>query len=115
MIAYHITKKDYVYSILEHGILPCDRIPSGAYSGHRGMSLPINKTHYESIYGFNPVFLTLDVKEAVERMGVRGQISEWCVIECDTDFSYGQFSFERLTKEVTPRQIRHIKCLSGWL
>lgn len=115
MIAYHITKKEYMESIWQHGILPCDEIPVGKYSGHRGLSRRISENKYNLFYGFTPVFLTLDVKEAISRIGLRGDIKEWCVIECDTDYTLGRFSFEILTKKVTSSQIRHVTCLSGWI
>lgn len=112
MIAYHITRRDYVGTILRKGILPFDKLNIGRYNNHRGMSTPRPSQAYISRYGYVPVFLTLNVKEAVDKMGVRGKHDDWCVLEVDCDYHPGVFSFERLTRMVTPDQIKTVKPLS---
>lgn len=113
--AYHITLSSRAYSILQRGILSCKDIPEVT----RGLGPNLDKeNYYDLLYEKPPVFITFDVKEAVEEMGYRGPIDQWIVAVIDTtglDIKDGLFSWESITDYIPAERIRRFEPLSNFL
>lgn len=113
--AYHITLSSRAYSILQRGILSCKDIPEIT----RGLGPWLNEeNYYDLFFDKPPVFITFNVKEAIEQMGYRGSIDQWVVAVIDTtglEVKDGFHPWESFTDYIPAECIKRFDPLSNFL
>lgn len=114
--AYHITFSSRAYSILQRGVLSYKDIP---HEITRGLGPSLNKeNYYDLMYQKPPVFITFNVKEAVEEMGYRGSVDQLVVAVIDATklkINEGLFPWESVTDYIPSECIRRFEPLSNFL